>query len=239
MKDRHQFCLGRAPDTTTVANAEDRPVHPPITDHQSPITVRRLGLVDYLPSWDAMRRFTAERTATTPDELWLLQHPPVYTYGVAGRVEHLPRHDRGIAVVKTDRGGQVTYHGPGQLVLYTLIDLRRRDLTVRALVQKLEQAVLDLLAQFDIRGQRRSGAPGVYVGDAKVAALGLRVSRGCSYHGLSLNVDVDLEPFRAIDPCGYPELAVTRTCDLGIRCGSADFGERLIETVTLQLSTDA
>jgi lipoyl(octanoyl) transferase len=158
---------------------------------------------------------------------------------VAGRGEHLPRLDNGIAVVKTDRGGQVTYHGPGQLVLYTLLDLHRRDLTVRALVGKLEQAVLDLLARFDIRAQRRSGAPGVYVGDAKIAALGLRVSRGCSYHGLSLNVDVDLEPFRAINPCGYPGLAVTRTFDLGIPCSSEDLGDRLIETVTGQLSTHA
>ncbi len=186
-----------------------------------------------------MRRFTAGRTAATPDELWLLEHRPVYTYGVAGRREHLPRVDNGIAVVQSDRGGQVTYHGPGQLVLYTLFDLRRRDLTVRALVGKLEQAVLDLLAQFGIRGERRGGAPGVYVEDAKIAALGLRVSRGCSYHGLSLNVDLDLEPFRAIDPCGYPGLAVTRLCDLGISCSTESLGERLVETVTRQLSTHA
>jgi lipoyl(octanoyl) transferase len=205
----------------------------------SSLVVRRLGSVDYLPTWEAMRRFTAGRTAATPDELWLLEHRSVYTYGVAGRPEHLPRIDNGIAVVQTDRGGQVTYHGPGQLVLYTLLDLRRRDLAVRVLVGKLEQAVLDLLAQFGIRGKRRGGAPGVYVEDAKIAALGLRVSRGCSYHGLSLNVDLDLEPFRAIDPCGYPGLAVTRMCDLSISCSTEDLGERLIETVTRQLSMHA
>jgi lipoyl(octanoyl) transferase len=186
-----------------------------------------------------MRTFTATRTAATPDELWLLQHRPVYTYGVAGRREHLPRTDNGIAVVKVDRGGQVTYHGPGQIVLYALLDLRRRHLTVRELVGSLEQAVLDLLAQFGVHAQRRAGAPGVYVGDAKIAALGLRVSRGCSSHGLSLNVDVDLEPFRAIDPCGYPGLAVTRTADLGVGATAQLLGERLIEMVTEQLNTHA
>lgn len=222
-----------------IVSAEDRLLRPLITDHRSPITIHRLGFVDYPPTWEAMRRFTSVRTAATPDEVWLLQHPPVYTCGVAGRIEHLPKLDNGIAVIKTDRGGQITYHGPGQLVLYTLLDLRRRGLTVRALVGKLEQGVLDLLAQFGIRGERRSGAPGVYVEDAKIAALGLRVSRGCSYHGLSLNVDLDLAPFRAIDPCGYPGLAVTRTRDLGVECSTQDLGERLIETVTQQLSTHA
>jgi lipoyl(octanoyl) transferase len=201
--------------------------------------VRRLGLVDYLPTWEAMRTFTAARTPATPDELWLLQHRPIYTYGVSGRSEHLPRADSGIAVVKVDRGGQITYHGPGQIVLYALLDLRRRDLTVRGLVWRLEQAVLDLLAQFGVCAQRRAGAPGVYAGDAKIAALGLRVSRGCSYHGLSLNVDVDLEPFRAIDPCGYPGLAVTRTSDLGVGATVELLGERLIEKVKEQLSTHA
>lgn len=227
--------LGR----TTIASVEDLPVHPPITDHRSPITVRRLGLVDYLPTWEAMKTFTAARTAATPDELWLLQHRPVYTYGVAGRREHLPRADNGIAVVKVDRGGQVTYHGPGQIVLYTLLDLRRRGLTVRGLVWGLEQAVLDLLAQFGVHAQRVAGAPGVYVGDAKIAALGLRVSGGCSYHGLSLNVDGDLAPFRAVDPCGYPGLAVTRTSDLGVGASADLLGEQLVETVREQLSTHA
>jgi lipoyl(octanoyl) transferase len=215
-----------------------------ITDHGSritirQITIRRLGLVDYLPTWEAMRTFTATRTAATPDELWLLQHRPIYTYGVAGRREHLPAADNDIAVLKVDRGGQVTYHGPGQIVLYTLLDLRRRHMTVRALVESLEQAVLDLLSHHGVHARRRAGAPGVYVGDAKIAALGLRVSRGCSYHGLSLNVDGDLEPFRAIDPCGYPGLAVTRTRDLGVNAGIEILGEALVETVRQQLSTQA
>jgi lipoyl(octanoyl) transferase len=205
----------------------------------SRLVVRRLGLVDYLPTWEAMRTFTATRTSDTPDELWLLQHFPVYTYGVAGRREHLPSIDNGIAAIKVDRGGQVTYHGPGQIVLYTLLDLRRRHMTVRELVRNLERAVLDLLAGFGVHAQRRAGAPGVYVEDAKIAALGLRVSRGCSYHGLSVNVGVDLEPFRAIDPCGYPGLRVTRTADLGIGETAELLGERLVEKVKEQLSRHA
>jgi lipoyl(octanoyl) transferase len=201
--------------------------------------VRRLGLTDYVQTWQAMKAFTLSRTETTPDELWVLQHPPVYTYGIAGRSEHLPRTDNGIPVVKVDRGGQITYHGPGQVVVYTLLDLRRRNLTVRELVKRLEQAVLDLLAEYDVVAQRRAGAPGVYVGDEKIAALGLRVSRGCSFHGLSFNVDVDLEPFRSIDPCGYPGLAVTRTADLGIDTSAELVSERLVEKVTEQLTTQA
>ena len=189
--------------------------------------VRHLGLADYLSTWDAMKAFTHGRTDATRDEIWLLQHPPVYTYGVAGRSEHLPRADLGIPVIKVDRGGQVTYHGPGQVIAYTLVDLRRRRLTVRSLVERLEQAVLDLLAEYGVQGERRCGAPGVYVQDAKVAALGLRIRNGCSYHGLSLNVDGDLSPFAAIDPCGFPGLAVTRTCDLGIQVGVEALGERL------------
>ena len=189
--------------------------------------VRRLGLVDYIETWEAMKAFTRARTADTPDEVWLLQHPPVFTYGVAGRQEHLPRADLGIPVVKIDRGGQITYHGPGQVVAYTLVDLRRRRLTVKGLVERLEQAVLDLLAESGVEGERRCGAPGVYVGAAKVAALGLRISSGCSYHGLSLNVDADLAPFEAIDPCGHPGLAVTRTADLGIPGSAEELGARL------------
>jgi lipoyl(octanoyl) transferase len=174
-----------------------------------------------------MRAFTAARTAATPDELWLLEHPAVYTYGVAGRPEHLPRTDRAVPVIKVDRGGQITWHGPGQLVLYALLDLRRLHIGVRDLVSVLEQAVIDLLARYDLSAQRREGAPGVYVNEAKVAALGLRISRGCSYHGLSLNVDNDLAPFADIDPCGYPGLAVTRTRDLGLPDGRERLGEQL------------
>jgi lipoyl(octanoyl) transferase len=160
----------------------------------------------------------------------------VYTYGVAGRAEHLPRRDTGIAVIKSDRGGQVTYHGPGQLIAYTLIDLRRAGLTVRSLVERLEQAVLDLLQDYAVRGARREGAPGIYVEGAKVAALGLRIRGGCSYHGLSLNVDLDLAPFAAIDPCGYPGLAVTRLRDLGIVESAERVGERLALHLIEQLS---
>jgi lipoyl(octanoyl) transferase len=186
-----------------------------------------------------MKAFTLSRTETTPDELWVLQHPPVYTYGVAGRGEHLPRTDNGIPVVKVDRGGQITYHGPGQVVVYTLVDLRRLNLPVRELVKRLEQAVLDLLAEYGVPAQRQESAPGVYVRGEKIAALGLRVSRGCSYHGLSFNVDVDLEPFASIDPCGYPGLAVTRTADLGIDASAELLGERLVGKVVEQLSTQA
>lgn len=177
--------------------------------------VRHLGLEEYLPTWEAMRDFTAKRNPATPDELWLLQHPPVYTLGLAGKPEHLLR-DNGIPLVKTDRGGQITYHGPGQIVAYLLLDVRRRGLGVKTLVRRLEQAVIDLLAEYFVTGERREKAPGIYVDDAKIAALGLKIrSAGC-YHGLSLNVDMALSPFAAINPCGYPGLRVTQARDEGI-----------------------
>lgn len=156
-----------------------------------------------------MQSFTATRTADTPDELWLCEHPPVFTQGLAGKPEHLLR-DVGIPVVKIDRGGQITYHGPGQVVGYLLLDLKRRGLTVKGLVNRMEQAVIDLLADYGIEAARRAGAPGVYVQDAKIAALGLKIKNGCSYHGLSLNVNMDLSPFTAINPCGYAGMAVTQ-----------------------------
>jgi lipoyl(octanoyl) transferase len=199
------------------------------------LEIKRLGLVEYARAWEAMRAFTEARAPDTPDEIWLLQHPPIYTYGVAGRPEHLPRGEPGMPLIKVDRGGQVTYHGPGQVVAYTLVDLRRRRLTVRGLVERLEQAVLDLLAEYGVAGARQCGAPGVYVGGAKVAALGLRIRNGCSYHGLSLNVDLDLAPFAAIDPCGFPGLAVTRTTDLGISASAERLGEQLVEQLVRQL----
>ncbi len=177
--------------------------------------VRRLGLVEYAPTYDAMRRFTEARGAQTADQFWLVQHPPVYTVGIAGRPEHFPR-EGSIPVERIDRGGQITYHGPGQAIVYTLLDLARRKLTVRALVRLLEQAVIDCLAAYNVEATRRTGAPGVYVDGAKVAALGLRVRRGCCYHGIAVNVDMDLTPFSAIDPCGYPGLAVTQTSALGV-----------------------
>ncbi len=175
-----------------------------------------------------MQDFTARRTADTADELWLCEHPPVFTLGLAGRPEHLLR-DVGIPMIKTDRGGQITYHGPGQLVCYLLLDLRRRRLGVRDLVRRIEQAVIALLGDYGIEGARREGAPGVYVGGAKIAALGLRIRNGCCYHGLSLNVAMDLSPFSAINPCGYEGLAITQLRDL---CGEDSIdrvGDRLVE----------
>ncbi|MCC7254415.1 MAG: lipoyl(octanoyl) transferase LipB, partial [Dokdonella sp.] len=173
-----------------------------------------LGRQPYEPVWRAMQAFTNARGADTPDELWLLEHEPVFTLGQAGKWEHvlLPGE---IPVLPVDRGGQVTYHGPGQVVAYPLLDLRRMKLGVRELVERIEQAVIDTLGEWNIPAQRRAGAPGVYVGEAKIAALGLRVRRGCSYHGLAFNVGMDLEPFHRINPCGYQGLAVTQLMDLG------------------------
>jgi len=198
--------------------------------------VRDLGLVDYEPTWAAMRSFTAQRTPYTRDEIWLLQHPAVYTTGVAGRAQHLPRVAGDIPLIKVDRGGQVTYHGPGQVVAYTLIDLGRAGLSVRGLVERLEQAVLDLLEHYGLHGERRAGAPGVYVSGAKIAALGVRIRGGCSYHGLSLNVDIDLTPFAAIDPCGYPDLRVTRLRDLGVEEPAQRVAQHLGDHLIRQLS---
>ncbi len=195
---------------------------------------KRLGRVDYEPTFAAMQAFTAARTPETPDELWLLEHPPVYTLGQAGKPEHILR-DVGIPVVKIDRGGQVTYHGPGQVVIYLLCDLHRLKIKVRELVTAIEQAVIDLLAEHGVRAERRDGAPGVYVGDAKIAALGLRIRGGCSYHGVSLNVDMDLTPFAAINPCGYAGLRVIQTKDLNIALTPAEAGEQLSQHLLRQL----
>jgi lipoyl(octanoyl) transferase len=173
------------------------------------LIVRQLGVQDYEPLWREMQNFTDSRIDDTTDEIWLVQHPPVFTLGLNGKPEHILAPGD-IPVVNCDRGGQVTYHGPGQLVVYLLLDLRRRELGVKALVHKMEQAIIDLLAEQGISGERREGAPGIYVDDAKIAALGLRVRRGCCYHGLSLNIDMDLEPFSRINPCGFEGLA----CDL-------------------------
>lgn len=207
------------------------------------ITVRKLGLADYEPVWRAMQNFTASRDATTQDgtsgtadEIWLLQHPPVYTLGVAGRPEHLPRIDNGIPVVKIDRGGQITYHGPGQIVAYLLLDMRRRGLSVRPLVRMMEQAVAGLLADYGIAAHGRNDAPGVYVGAAKIAALGLRIKNGCCYHGLALNVDMDLSPFHAINPCGYPGLEVTQARDLGIADPLDTLSAKLVEHLMRRLN---
>lgn len=190
--------------------------------------LRRLGRVDYVPTWQAMQAFTAARTPDTPDELWLVEHPPVFTQGQAGRPEHVLANV-GIPVVPIDRGGQVTYHGPGQVVVYVLLDLRRRGYGVKGLVERLEQAVIDLLADLGVAADRRPGAPGVYVGEAKIAALGLRIRNGCSYHGLALNVDMDLAPFAAINPCGYAGLAVTQCRAEGIALSPETVGDMLLE----------
>lgn len=185
------------------------------------LVVTRLGQVDYTSTWARMQDFTQQRTESTPDELWLLEHPPVFTQGRNGKPEHLL--DTGdIPVIQVDRGGQVTYHGPGQLVAYALIDINRRQLGVQLLVHMLEQAVIDLLAGLGIKAHRLDKAPGVYVDDRKIAALGLRVRKGRTFHGLSLNVDMDLSPFARINPCGFPGLEVTRCADLA---GPTDWDE--------------
>lgn len=197
---------------------------------------RTLGLREYEHTWRAMQRFTSARDTTTPDELWLVEHPPVYTVGLAGRAEHLPRRQTDIPVVHIDRGGQITYHGPGQAIVYLLLDLRRRAIGVRELVRRMEEAVIAVLHEHAIDADRRPGAPGVYVGGAKIAALGLRVRNGCCYHGVALNVEVDLAPFHAIDPCGYPGLAVTRTRDLGVPTGTDAMGAALVAALRRQLA---
>ncbi|HHM05709.1 MAG TPA: lipoyl(octanoyl) transferase LipB [Gammaproteobacteria bacterium] len=174
-----------------------------------PLTVRHLSLQDYLPVWRAMQAFTKQRSATTGDELWLVEHPPVFTLGLNGKSEHVL--DAGdIPVIRIDRGGQVTYHGPGQLVAYPLLDVRRLKLGVRPLVNALERSVIALLADYGVAARARPDAPGVYVGSAKIAALGLRLRRGCCYHGLSLNIDMDLSPFERINPCGFQNMPVTQ-----------------------------
>jgi len=181
-------------------------------------SVRNLGLVAYQPTWRAMQAFNQRRSPGTRDEIWMLEHPPVFTLGLAGRREHVL--DPGsIPIVATDRGGQVTYHAPGQAVAYVMLDLRRLGIGAKELVRRLEQSAIDLLAGYAITGERRAGMPGVYVGGAKIAAVGLRIARGCSYHGIAVNADLDLEPFARIDACGYPGLASARLADLGVRDG--------------------
>ena len=190
--------------------------------------VKHLGVVDYAPALEAMRAYTAERGADSEDQIWLLQHPPVYTLGQAGKPEHLLHNPTGIPLVHIDRGGQITYHGPGQLIAYLLIDLARRRLKVRELVQLMEQAIIDTLGHYGLAAERKSGAPGVYIDEAKIAALGLRVKNGCSYHGLAINVDVDLAPFSGINPCGYEGLKTIRMRDFGVSASVEQVGECLL-----------
>lgn len=190
------------------------------------VQVRHLGVQDYLPIYEAMKKFTDERDATTPDEIWVLEHPPVYTLGQAGDANHLLVKDTTIPLVPINRGGQITYHGPGQIVVYLLLDLRRRKLFVRDLVSRIEQAIIETLADFKVFGERHQGAPGIYLSEAnpfspdlvgaKIAALGLKVTKQCCYHGLALNVRMDLSPFEAINPCGYAGLKTIDLSTLGV-----------------------
>lgn len=196
--------------------------------------IRHLGRLDYEQAWADMRAFTDGRDPATADELWLVEHAPVFTLGRAARWEHLVEPGD-IPVVHVDRGGQVTYHGPGQVVLYTLVDLPRRGMGIRQLVTTLETAIVATLAAHGVGAHTRKGAPGVYVEGRKIAALGLRVRRGCSYHGLALNVDCELDAFGRIDPCGYPGLPVTRTRDEGIAASPVELGDDLAERVAVAL----
>lgn len=187
----------------------------------------RMGLVEYAPTYEAMRAHNRTRTNATPDEIWLLEHPPVFTQGLTGKPEHVINPGN-IPVVKVDRGGQVTYHGPGQVVAYLLLNLANKPYGVKVLVNRIEQSVIDLLAEYEIEGFRQAGMPGVYVKQGKIAAVGLRVARHGTYHGLSLNVDMDLEPYSRINPCGYEKLAVAQMRDVGVKDSVVAVGEKLV-----------
>ena len=180
-----------------------------------PVLIRKLGPRDYMETYEYMKTLTMERRENSPDEIWLLEHYPVFTLGLAGRMEHILDPGQ-TPVIQSDRGGQVTYHGPGQLVCYLLLDLKRGKLPVKSLVRGIEQAVIDMLHSLGLAAERRNGAPGVYVSGSKIASLGVRVRRGCCYHGLALNVDMDTAPFLSIDPCGYPGLTVTQLKECGV-----------------------
>ncbi|WP_144144097.1 lipoyl(octanoyl) transferase LipB [Paraburkholderia sp. BCC1884] len=214
----------------------------------APLTLRWRGSEPYEASFEAMRAFTDSRTADTPDEIWLVEHPPVFTLGQAGDPAHLLAADSGIPLVKVDRGGQITYHGPGQVVAYLMLDLRRRKLMVREMVTRIEQAVIDTLAAYNLAGERKAGAPGIYVAEgsdaaleagshagAKIAALGLKIRNGCSYHGVSLNVSMDLQPFLAINPCGYAGLETVDMATLGVTAGWDDVARTFAERLTANL----
>jgi lipoyl(octanoyl) transferase len=201
---------------------------------QQPFLIRQLGLTDFETTWHAMQKFTAERTANTPDELWLTEHSAVYTLGLNRKSVRLPVRDD-IPLVHTDRGGKITYHAPGQLVIYFLFDLKRHNLNIRKLVSLLENAVIELLDNFSKKAIAKPDAPGVYVEEAKVASLGLRIKNNCCYHGLSLNINMDLSPFEAIDPCGYVGLKVTQTKELGINANLETISELLLNILTKNL----
>ncbi len=203
-------------------------------DNVLPVVIKNIGTMEYLAAWQAMKDFTARRNGATSDEIWLLEHPPVYTQGIAGKSEHL-LYQNTIPVIKTDRGGQITYHGPGQVILYLLLDLHRWRLNIRQLIRKMEGAVIDLLNEYHIVAQGREDAPGVYVGDAKIASLGLKIKRGACYHGIAFNAEMDLLPFTAINPCGYPGLRITQAKDLGISDGKDMLAAKLAQHFLAQL----
>jgi lipoyl(octanoyl) transferase len=210
-----------------------------------PTLVKHLGLADYVSTYEAMRLFTKKRDSTTPDEIWVLEHPPVFTLGLAGDASNLHSPSNQIPLVQVDRGGEITYHGPGQIVVYLLLDLKRLGIFVKELVSRIEQALIDTLADFGIKAERQSGAPGIYVSEqpgvplewvgAKVAALGLKVSKSCSYHGLALNVATDLEAFGRIHPCGYEGLKTVDMQTLGIKDNGDTISQRLLEHLQKQL----
>ncbi|KVO19602.1 lipoate--protein ligase [Burkholderia ubonensis] len=224
------------PTVSTPVAAPDSPAAQPAP----PVTVRWLGVEPYDASFGAMRAFTDARTADTGDEIWVVEHPPVYTLGQAGDPAHLLVADSGVPLVRVDRGGQITYHGPGQIVMYLLLDLRRRKLMVRTLVTKIEEAVIETLAAYNLASVRKAGAPGIYVASgvhegAKIAALGLKIRNGCSYHGLSLNVKMDLRPFLAINPCGYAGLETVDMASLEVAADWNDVAHTLVRRLIANL----
>jgi lipoyl(octanoyl) transferase len=200
------------------------------------LTIRNLGLQDYDITWQAMQRFTQERNTFANDELWIVEHPPVYTLGLNGKREHLLTIGN-IPVINSDRGGQVTYHGPGQVIIYVLLDIKRLNLGVRQLVTLLEQVMIGVLFQYDIVAVAKLDAPGVYVNDKKIGSIGLRIKKNCSYHGLSLNNDMDLSPFDDINTCGYSDLKVTQLSDLGVTISTQQLTSSVIQAITKALST--
>ncbi len=198
------------------------------------LTIRNLGLQDYDITWQAMQRFTHERTTDTNDELWIVEHPSIYTLGLNGKREHLLTIGN-IPVINSDRGGQVTYHGPGQIIIYVLLDIKRLNLGIHQLVKILEQSMISVLAQHDISGLSRIDAPGVYVNDQKIGSIGLRIKKNCSYHGLSLNNNMDLRPFDHINTCGYSGLEVTQLSDLGVTVSSKELADSITQAITAAL----
>ena len=200
------------------------------------VVIRNLGLQDYDTTWQDMQRFTQERNTDTADELWIVEHFPVYTLGLNGKREHL-LNTGNIPVINSDRGGQVTYHGPGQLVIYTLLDIKRLKINIRELVTLLEQAMIRTLAQQGIIAFSRADAPGVYVNDKKIGSIGLRIKKNCSYHGLSLNNDMELSPFDHINTCGYSDLKVTQLSDLGVTISTNQLASSVIQAITTALQS--